>query len=266
MPRKIQRKPIRKRPKELVDSHSSAQGFNIQGTIAILGGITGIIVAILWVAGRFYTIGYFGAMNIPAFQINFSVWEYAELSWLKLIIYFLKRIFPIAVLLTVVPLIILILVFLLQKLFPKLKLIEAINKLFLGIKRLWSGISYLLALAIIVLFSYILLQAFIDINKTGQIEGKDVVFSSSYAVQIFSKDYLPLGSPKAVSNLTTSLKEYDGLRLLRFNNGKYYLFRDIDPYTCKPSQVFVITDSPDIILVLSTIAPIDIPCTPSPVE
>ena len=52
-----------------------------------------MIVAILWLGGRFYMAGYFGAMNIPAFQINFSVWEYAEAAWSRVIIYFLRQIF-----------------------------------------------------------------------------------------------------------------------------------------------------------------------------
>lgn len=259
MRRKIQRKPIRKLRDE-ANEPSTAEGLNIQAVVTVLGGVTGIIVAVLWVAGRFYAAGYFGAMNIPSFQINFSVWEYAEVSWLKLIFYFLKRIYPIVVLLAIVPLTALGLAYILQRTFPRLKLADAANKIAFGIGRLKSGISYAVAFTIIALFSYILLEALIDINKTGQIEGRGVVLSSSYAVQVYSEDYLPLGSPTVISNKTSTLMEYTGLRLLTFNNGKYYLFRVFDPATCKPSQVFVVTDSPNIVLVLSTIAPFDTPC------
>jgi hypothetical protein len=260
MPRRIQRKPIRQIREKVAGEQAVTQGINIQGLITVLGGITGIIVAILWTAGRFYAAGYFGAMNIPAFQINFSVWEYAEVAWLKLIFYFLNRIYPIVLLLAIVPLATLILAFLLQRIFRRLKLIDAANKIVSRFGRLRSAISYIAVFTIIVIFSYVLLQAFVDINRSGQFEGKEVVLSSSYAVQVYSKDYLPLGPPKVITNTTSTLMEYNGLRLLTFNNGKYYLFRDIDPVTCKPSQVFVVTDSPNIVLVFSAIAPIDTPC------
>jgi hypothetical protein len=34
--------------------------------------------------------------------------------------------------------------------------------------------------------------------------------------------------------------DYKGFHLLTFNEGRYYFFKDIDPITCKPSQVYVI--------------------------
>ena len=33
---------------------------------------------------------------------------------------------------------------------------------------------------------------------------------------------------------------YSGFRLLTVNGGKYYLFKEIDPATCKPLKVYVI--------------------------
>ena len=54
-----------------------ANGITIQEAVSIIGGITGTIVAILWLAGRSIWRDTC-AINIPAFQINFSVWEYAE--------------------------------------------------------------------------------------------------------------------------------------------------------------------------------------------
>lgn len=260
MPRKVQRKPIRRIREKDIIGQSTAEGINIQGVITVLGGLTGIIVAVLWVAGRFYAAGYFGAMNIPAFQIDFSVWEYAEVSWLRLIFYFLKRLSPIVIFLAIVPLTTIILVFILQRMFPRLKFVDAANKLMLRMDGVRSTLSYPLTLTIIVMFAYVLLQTFLDINQTGQSDGKRVVFSGSYGAQVYSKDYLPIGIPKVTSNMTSSLMEYDGLRLLTFNNGKYYLFRDVDPVTCKPSRVYVVTDSPNIVLVLGAVTPIDDPC------
>ena len=73
MPRKIQRQPIRYIAEKVGQEQSSPKNFSIQEAVTILGGITGIIVAILWVTGRSYAAGYFSAMNIPSFQINFSI-------------------------------------------------------------------------------------------------------------------------------------------------------------------------------------------------
>ena len=122
----------------------------------------------------------------------------------------------------------------------------------------------MLGFSILIYFSYLLLLSLVDINKTGQVEGKEVVLTSSYAVEVFSKDFLPIGVARVVSETTPVLKQYSGLRLLMFNNGKYYLFRELDPVTCKPSQVFIIPDTPDIHLTLSSILPIDRPCGITP--
>lgn len=260
MPRKFQRQPKRYVAKRISREQTTTtnRDTSTQEILTILGGVTGVIIAILWVAGRFYAAGYFGAMNIPAFQINFSIWEYAELSWLKLIFFFLRKIYlPLVILaaISLVPLLALIL----QSIFPKLKVFDTAKTIMSQIERL-SGIGYVLAFSILIYFSYLLLLSFVDINKTGEAEGKEIVLTSSYAVEVFSQDFLPIGTAKVVSNTTPVLMQYSGLRLLTFNNGKYYLFRELDPVTCKPSQVFVIQDTPDIHLALSSIAPIDGPC------
>jgi hypothetical protein len=268
MPRRFQYQPKRYAARKIPREQTSTGYISIQEILTILGGVTGVIIAILWVAGRFYAAGYFGAMNIPAFQINFSIWEYAELSWLKLIFFFLKKIYlPLVILagISLVPL----LAFILQGIFPKLKIFDTVKNIVSQIRRL-SGIGYVLAFSIIIYFSYLLLLSFIDINRTGQVEGKNIVLTSSYAVEVFSRDFLPIGTAKVLSNTAPTLMQYSGLRLLTFNNGKYYLFRDLDPVTCKPSQVFIIPDTPEIHITLSAIVPIDVPCTitptPTPVQ
>ena len=264
MPRRFQRQPNRYASWRVVREQpaTTSKDANIQEILTLLGGVTGVIIAILWVAGRFYAAGYFGAMNIPAFQINFSIWEYAELSWLKLIFFFLKKVYlPLVILaaISLVPLLALIL----QSIFPKMKVFDTIKTILSQVGRL-SGMRYVLAFSILIYFSYLLLLSFVDINKTGESEGKEVVLTSSYAVEVFSQEFLPIGTAKVVSNTTPVLMQYSGLRLLTFNNGKYYLFRELDPVTCKPSKVFVIQDTPEIQLALSAIAPVDGPCADAP--
>ena len=215
MPRKIQRKP--KRSLYLRERTARVQpaprGVSLQEAITILGGTTGVIVAILWVAGRFYTAGYFGAMNIPAFQVSFSIWEYAEASWLKLVFFLLRRTYPIFVAAAAISLLVPALAFLVQTVSPKLRVFDVVKYAVSRAKEVPAVVNYVLAFSILVYFSYALLQVFIDINRSGQAEGKNIVFTSSYAVEVYSRDFLPLGEHTVTPDTTPVLMHYDGLRL-----------------------------------------------------
>jgi len=260
MPGKTQRQLIRYLPEKASQEQTSAKSLSIQEAVTILGGITGFIVAILWLGGRAYMAGYFSAMNIPSFQINFSIWEYAEASWQRLIFYFLSKIYTPLVLITSIFLIVVLSAIVLQRVFPNLKIADAVKNIGLPIKNLRSNIKSALVLSLAIYFLYLLLVAFIDINKTGQLIGRDTVLTKSHAIEIYSKESLPLGSGQIISNTSPPLIHYTGLRLLTNNNGKYYLFRDVDPVTCKPSQVFIINDSPGTYFVLGDISRIHAPC------
>jgi hypothetical protein len=260
MTRRIQRKPKRYLSESTSKVTTKPKGINIQEAISILGGITGMIVAILWLAGRFYIAGYFSAMNIPAFQINFSVWEYAEAAWSRVILYFLINIFVPLILASSIALASLVAILTLQRIFPRLKLVGLLDGITLQAQKLPRRFKSVLAFVLIMYVIYILLDLSTNLNLSGQEQGRATVLTRSYAVEVFSKDYLPLGSPEVMSNTTPILMHYRGLRLLTFNNGKYYLFRDVDPVTCRPSQVFIISDNPDVHLTVNPIEPVEAPC------
>lgn len=78
MRRRIQRKPIKQIREKGLNEQSVTKGLNIQQGKTIFEGTTGLIVAVLWLVGRYYAPGYFRAMYIPSFQINLSVWEYED--------------------------------------------------------------------------------------------------------------------------------------------------------------------------------------------
>ena len=260
MARRIQRKPKRYLSERTSKAPITAKGINLQEAVSILGGITGIIVAILWLGGRFYMAGYFSAMNIPAFQINFSVWEYAEAAWSRVILYFLINVFVPVILASSVALASLVAILALQRIFPKLKLVGLLDGITLQAQNLPGRFKSVLAFVLIMYFIYILLDLSTDINASGRDQGRATVLTKSYAVEVYSKDYLPLGPLQVVPNTAPALMHYSGLRLLTFNNGKYYLFRDVDPITCRPLKVFIISDNPDVHLTVSPIAPVDAPC------
>jgi hypothetical protein len=260
MTRRIQRKPKRYLSEGPSKASTTTKGISLQEAVSILGGITGIIVAILWLAGRFYMAGYFSAMNIPAFQINFSVWEYAEAAWSRVVLYFLINIFVPLILASSVALASLVGILALQRIFPKLKLVGLLDGITVRAQKLPRRFKSVLTFVLIMYLIYILLDLSTNLNVSGQEQGRITVLTKSYAVEVFSRDYLALGSPEVVSNSMPTLMHYDGLRLLTFNNGKYYLFRDVDPITCRPLQVFIISDRPDLNLTVSPITPVDAPC------
>jgi hypothetical protein len=261
MRKRVQRKPVKVlREKAVIEPLSNA-GLNIQEAVTILGGITGLIVAILWLSGRFYTAGYFGAMNIPAFQINFSVWEYAEVAWSRLLFYFLEKIYVPLTLITVVSLISFLSIFVLQRLFPRLKLIDLLNRLTFRVQNLPGSFRSLLVFLLVMYFISAMLDTLIEIKRSGQDAGRAAVLKGSYAVDVYSRDGIPLGSSETAPNILSTFNHYSGLRLLTYNNGKYYLFRELNPTTCKPAQVFVITDSQDVYFVFGNIAPMDTSCS-----
>lgn len=260
MRKRIQRKPKRFFSERTSKAPTTARVVNIQEAVSILGGITGTIVGILWLAGRFYMAGYFSAMNIPVFQINFSVWEYAEAAWSRVILYFLINIFVPLILASSIALASLVAILALQRLFPKLKLVALLEGITLRAQNLPERFKSVIAFVLIMYFIYILLDLSTNLNSSGQDQGRATVLTRSYAVEVYSKDYLPLGPLQVMPNTTPALLHYSGLRLLTFNNGKYYLFRDVDPITCRPLQVFIISDNPDVHLTVSPIAPVDAPC------
>lgn len=257
--KKVQPKRIKYFPVKLAKRQKEVDGFNFREAITILGGITGLIVALLWIAGRFYANGYFAEMNIPLYQINYSIWDYAELAWLRLVTYFFIAVSAPLFLLITCSIIFLILLFVLQKMLPKLIILATFQRLVAQITGFFNSYRILAVTGLIVIFFYCFLLLLTDIHAGGQADGLRAVLTGSYSVDVYSKEYLPMGPYDVVSG--TSMFHYGGLHLLIANGGKYYLFRDINPASCQPEQVYVINDIESIHLVFSELSLITTPCT-----
>ena len=126
MPKKIQRKPTKYIPVKLENLQAPKKDYSIQEALTLFGGLTGLIVAILWQGGRFYITGYYKAMNISPFQISYSIWEYAEFSWFRLIAYFLSKVSLPFLVVTFGSSALIFMALLLEKLLPQLKLTATI--------------------------------------------------------------------------------------------------------------------------------------------
>ncbi len=61
-------------------THTARTAFTQLNTIASTALSTGILIALVWLVGRYYAGGYFQAMHIPFFQLTFSVWDYVVCS------------------------------------------------------------------------------------------------------------------------------------------------------------------------------------------
>lgn len=205
----------------------------------------GIFAALLYLAGRRFASGYFEAMNIPNYQVNFSLWEYGEVAWLPMLIY------P-----TIIfgggALIGLILSALQDWISPLIKsLIEWIAKAlkknnaapssrssFSKRTRRWLVI---VLISILVLMSVFIIDSTLYfVYKWGELSGLINVVQNSAQIDLDSISPLHLLNEDTSNQSYHLYKDY---QMLTFNENKYYVFNNIDPVTCKPLQVFVVDSS-----------------------
>ena len=82
------------------------------------------------------------------------------------------------------------------------------------------------------------------VSSLGRTAGRLEVLEYSKQIEIVSDRPQALGvsinSSPTIDNQNSALFVYQGFRLLTYNDGKYYLFKSIDPITCKPTKVYVV--------------------------
>ncbi len=209
--------------------------------IGLITGGTGVFVALLYLAGRSFASGYFAAMNIPDYQVRFSLWEYGVVAWLPLLLY------PIGI-------IVISGLFwgivaalwdrLKQKLMLKLPLLQ-----FPEISRearRWFVIAGFAFIAFLLILMIIFTLQFV--TQSGEVSGQTMVLKRAAQVEVISAIPLALDDDNLAS-IQSSGRDYyiyKDLHLLTFNDEKYYLFRTIDPATCKPLKVYVINAEQNI--------------------
>ena len=233
--------------------------------LGLLGAFAGIFVALLYVAGRYYAYGYFGAMNIPEYMISYSTWEYGAAVWRSLFIYTTGVI-------AVAALIVFFLV-IAAEIFCAIPLVTRFaNRIKREWRKLvhlksksteneeqksklstWYGVIFLVAVVVFLLV-YSFSDALRFIQEDGRKRGQLEMLQRSKQVELITN--LPIVSGKdstdnRVNTVTNSGQYiYDDFKLLTMNNGKYYIFKELDPDTCKPAQVYVInTESIDQLII-----------------
>lgn len=237
---------------------------SLKDTVAVLGGLVGFSVAVLWITGRAFAAGYFEAMNIPSYHVSFSVWEYSEKAWLVLV----GMCVLILVSVTIFDFVFLIFGALFAKIGSALKAIydkTPLSKIQIPLRdKINKKMIFGLKMSILALYLLFAIDVYLRIaNQTGYSQGNSAVFNRSMQVELVSETPLNLGSPQLISSQgQPTAFVYEDFRLLTHNNGKYYLFKEIDPATCKPAEVFIVDDSRLIQTNLKSTLPITTTCVP----
>jgi hypothetical protein len=205
-----------------------------------------VFVALLYVAGRSYANGYFTAMNIPEYLISFSLWEYGAAAWIPLFLY------PVGIIAlsgliwgifnTIVdwtsPLRVRIWDWLSQKVTFKLPALH-LPKLSHETKLWFLVTKYAFRLLLLIVLVTLTLMV---VNWSGEVIGKTQVLEHSARVELVTNVPMALDDSNLIASQpdVENLYIYKGFHLLTFNAGKYYLFKEVDPVTCKPVKVYVI--------------------------
>jgi len=236
--------------------------------------LTGIFSVLLYIAGRSFAAGYFAAMNIPSYQVSFSIWEYGEVGWLPMVLYPLIMFaaaglswgilhFLLAWLST---LFVRLMNWLKQRnISPKFKLpawiANTINWIRKILKSIWSAIKppplslYAKIAFVFPVLSFIALLILLFAGYTleyiyniGRDNGRKMVLENSPQIELISSSIIPLESTNTIAPQLTKdgIYIYQGFHLLTSNNGKYYLFNEIDKETCKPTKVYIIDSGQNI--------------------
>lgn len=229
---------------------------SIKDSATILGGFAGLFAVIFWVSGRMYAAGFLSAMNIPSYHVKFSSWEYSEQGWIYIFgITFLTLIaggiyiFLLEIILDLLESGLRRLSKRFSKFFKKNRNkktrserweLPAFNISQLPLKiagwglngaLLFAGVMFILSL----------------VYGIGQYFGRQVILNEGYQVDIVTSELLDI-APDAPIFKNSGQQEitgyrYEGFKLLTYSEGKYYLFKDLDPNTCRPTKVYILEES-----------------------
>lgn len=222
---------------------------SLREVIGLISAGAGIFDALLYLAGRSFASGYFEAMNIPSYQVSFSLWEYGEVAWFPLFLYPIGMMAVTGFLMGIISRIFDVLSPLIKRfanwLKPKIRiklpawnLPERSRDTIFWFSLAWHA-TFILILLGLVIFTLSFVRGF------GSYNGQLRVAQLSTSVEIVSPSPLPFdeNNLQPISANGQSFYIYKNLHLLTVNDGKYFLFRDIDPKTKKPVKVYVIEEN-----------------------
>lgn len=246
--------------KQLIDS--------LRDAFTLVSAGAGVFAVLFYLAGRSFAGGYFGQMNIPNYLVSFSLLEYGEVAWLPLFLFPLIVIFSISSFVWAVLIVRDLLSPLFVDLLSKIGRSKGQKKFALDFSKIIIRRDTDIALSVFFWSSMAFVGMFVIIglmtvtDSSGRNLGQKTVLETAQTVELVSAIPLALDDNNRISVKASGQAYYiyTGLRLLTFNNGKYYLFKEIDPVTCKPLKVYVINAERDIQVNLSAARPLTGQC------
>ncbi|MGB1253945.1 MAG: hypothetical protein ACPG8W_25275, partial [Candidatus Promineifilaceae bacterium] len=201
-----------------------------------------IFVVILGGLSRYFVAGYFSAMNIPLYRLQFPLWEYLEVAWKPLleiffwllVIHIILEIMGSWVLSTITnrPFLTHI-----QK-----TITEWLERHFSFSVKWFAKHSVTKSLVtLIILYFLIFINGFHTlIFQHGESRGRSVLLDKSPMVGFTSTAQLDTSNINLVSE---GIYQYDSLYLLTYNQQDYFFFEELDPETCQPDAVFIVNSN-----------------------
>lgn len=230
---------------------------SVRELIGLIGACVGIFAALLYLAGRSYASGYFGAMNIPEYMVNFSLQEYGSVVWFPLFIYPTLVMIVSGLLWGTIYIIrdwispwfqhlIEKIIRIIKKISPKIRL-PRIGRQARWMFAVFEGGIFLGIIIVFILFTLTFVQ------EIGAQNGKNLVLEGAAQTELMSLTPLTLDKTSIVVTQTvvqdSQYYDYKGFRLLTLNGSMYYFFTDIDPVSCKPREVYKIgADQPKLVV------------------
>lgn len=219
---------------------------SLREVIGLISAGAGIFGVLLYLAGRSFASGYFAAMNIPNYQVSFSLWEYGEVAWFPMIIYPTLMLGASGLLWTVIYGLRDFVMRWLSRITEWLKRTVKVTRPgwlkpeFSRQTRQWFVVTLLALLVFIFMLAVENTLKFVE--KWGSLSGQTYVVEKAAQVELISAIPLALDDNNLAAIQSSGLNYYiyQGLHLLTFNNDKYYLFKEIDPVTCMPLKVYVV--------------------------
>ena len=115
------------------------------------------------------------------------------------------------------------------------------DPLFRGISLFGQGAAVIL-IWIGILFGLLTIGS--RVAKTqGAMIGRRTITQQPTLITFMAKDPLILSTILTPSTMLNNVLVYEDMRLITYNKGRFFVFRDLEPGTCRPQDVFTIPES-----------------------
>jgi hypothetical protein len=215
---------------------------SLKDVVGAIVSLSAIATAVFYVIGRYFAVGYFKEMNIPLYQLKFSIWEYGEVAWYPIAEYLIGVLAYAALAAVLFGLVVtLVRKLVLRRSTDRPR--ERSRQPGLIHKTLESARdSMFFGSMAALLFVIVLVIAFAGhrAEERGSQVGRAEVLIAQHLTLVTSQ---PLGIPGGLTVKTSDgrvLHRYEDLYMLTYNDDRYFVYRTLGVDPCRPQDVFVV--------------------------